>query len=228
MSITWPRSSQVLEVRPRNSSKPPPHRGTAQLSCQASLRHMDDAQIQSLVLALDTTNTLDEDSAWSKLKPLGVDVVPHLATFYPKAKRWQGRASLVFHSIRYARESEAAFKLGLEALSDKSTVVRYRACGLCAYSLRKDALPALQALLKHKDAKTVEDARAAIDAIKHQNHHYFYDRTHSGSSYWVVNDSDEREENSALFARSSATLFVALVIAGLLAVALIWTFGSVG
>jgi len=154
---------------------------------------MDEQQIHSLVVELDTTKSLDEETAWCKLKPLGVDVVRYLAAFYPMAKKWQGRASVVFHSIRYARVSEAAFELGLEALSDKATMVRYRACGLCAYSLRKDAIPALQLLLSHEDSKTAEDAAAAIDAIKHQNHHYFVDRTHSGRSFWVVNDSDRQQ-----------------------------------
>jgi hypothetical protein len=40
--------------------------------------------------------------------------------------------------------------------------------------------------------RTVEDARAAIDAIARKNHHYFVDRTHSGRSFWVVNPEDER------------------------------------
>ncbi len=151
---------------------------------------MDELKIQRLVADLDTTKSLDEEAAWSQLKPLGVDVVPHLAAFYPKAKKWQGRASLVFHATRYARESHAAFDLGIMALQDKSTVVRHRACGLCAYSLRKDALPKLQEFMTHKDPKTVEDALAAVDAIKNQNHHYFYDRAHSGRSFWVVNDYD--------------------------------------
>lgn len=152
---------------------------------------MDKQQIESLVSALDTSKAPNGEAAWSELRPLGAQVVPYLAAFYPRAKTWQGRASLVFHSVRFARESEAAFQLGLAALRDKSTVVRYRACGLCAYSLRKDAIPPLEALLKHEDRKTVEDAIAAIDAIKHKNHHYFYDRSHSGQSFWVVNDQDQ-------------------------------------
>jgi hypothetical protein len=71
-------------------------------------------------------------------------------------------------------------------------MVRYRACGLCAYSLRQEALPSLQSLLSHKDGKTVEDAVAAIEAIEQQNHHLFVDRTHSGRSFWIVNESDQQ------------------------------------
>lgn len=151
---------------------------------------MHDTEIRELVSALDTADPLAGEAAWSRLKPLGAALVPYLADFYPQARKWQGRAALVFHATRYARVSEAAFQLGLAALHDKSTVVRYRACGLCAYSLRHEALPALAALRDHKDAKTAEDARAAIDAIRRRNHHYFHDRTHSGHVFWEVNPED--------------------------------------
>jgi hypothetical protein len=97
---------------------------------------------------------------------------------------------LLFHSIRYARTSEAAFQLGVAGLRDKATLVRYRACGLLAYSLREDALPHLEELLHHPDSKSVADAKAAIDAIRQKNHHYFIDRTHSGKSFWNVNPGD--------------------------------------
>lgn len=151
---------------------------------------MSPAEFQALVKSLDTSSSLDEEAAWSQLKPLGPAVVPHLAAAFPRFKKWQGRASLVFHSIHYARKSEEAFQLGLAALSDKATVVRYRACGLLAYSLRNDALPALKPLLNHTDKKTAEDAAAAIDAIRHNNHHYFVDRNHTGRAFWQVNEGD--------------------------------------
>ena len=31
-----------------------------------------------------------------------------------------------------------------------------------------------------------------LDAIQHQNHHYFVDTQHSGRSFWVVNETDDR------------------------------------
>lgn len=152
---------------------------------------MDESRIHQLVARLDSANSADEAEAWSELKPLGEAVVPHLANFFPRARRWQQRVSLVFHAIRYARQSDAAVQLGLIALNDRSYMVRYRACGLLAYSLRADARPALQKLLTHEDARTVEDARAAVDAVSHKNHHYFVDRTHTGRSFWVVNPEDQ-------------------------------------
>ena len=51
---------------------------------------------------------------------------------------------------------------------------------LLAYSLNDDALPTLKALFAHKDTKTAEYAKAAVDAIVHRNHNYFVDRDHSG------------------------------------------------
>jgi HEAT repeat protein len=151
---------------------------------------MDASRIPGLIAAMDTTRTTDHDTAWADLRELGVDVVPHLASAFSSFRTWQGRVSLVFHSIRYARVSDAAFQLGLRGLEDKSYMVRWRACGLLAYSLRKDALAKLQPLLQHADARTREDARAAIDAIEKRNHHLYVDRDHSGRARWVVNEGD--------------------------------------
>ena len=151
---------------------------------------MDPSQVRELLRRLDTARNLDSEAAWNQLRPLGAAVVPFLAEFYPKAKKWQARAAIVFHATRYARTSDEAFRLGVKALNDRATLVRYRACGLCAYSLREDAVPSLEPLLGHSDAQTAADARAAIDAIGHRNHHYFIDRDHSGRSYWEVNPGD--------------------------------------
>jgi len=131
-----------------------------------------------------------EEGAWSELKQLGEAVVPYLAEGYGRMRRSRGRVSCVFHAIRYARTSEAAFQLGIAALKDKATLVRYRACGLLAYSLRHEAVPALRALFEHTDRRTADDARAAVDAIERRNHHYFIDRIHSGRTFWKVNADD--------------------------------------
>ncbi len=149
---------------------------------------MDDQEIASLVRRLDTHKWLEQEAAWGKLRPLGERVVPFLLEAYPTTRKWQGRVALVFYSIRYARTSEAAFRLGLAACEDKATLVRYRACGLLAYSLRDDALEPLEALLRHRDGRTAEDAAAAIDAIRWRNHHYFIDRRHTGHIFWRVGD----------------------------------------
>ena len=151
---------------------------------------MNKQEIISFVNHLDTTNSREQENAWDKLRPLRDHVVPYLLEAYPTTKKWQGRVAIVYHSIRYARSSEEAFQLGLIACQDKAMLVRYRACGLLAYSLRFDAIPHLEALFKHRERKTVEDAVAAIDAIKSQNHHYFVDPNHTGQIFWQVNDGD--------------------------------------
>ncbi len=152
-----------------------------------STARISEERIKELVSTLDSKSSLDREAAWLELKPLGIEAVPHLARAYPQFRRKEGRLECVFHSIRFARVSENAFQLGLTALNDRATLVRYRACGLLAYSLRLDAIPKLSALISHEDTLTAADARAAIDAIEHQNHHYFVDRNHSGSTFWDVN-----------------------------------------
>lgn len=149
---------------------------------------MTPAEIREHVGRLDTTSVPHELEAWEPLRDLGVAVVPYLAEAYRSFRKWQGRASLVFHAIRHARVSDDAFRLGLDALSDKSAQVRDRACGLLAYSQKAEAVAHLEPLLQHADARTVEDARAAIDAITHRNHHYFVDRNHSGRAFWQVGE----------------------------------------
>lgn len=153
---------------------------------------MDDLQVRHALEMFDTASTIAHEAAWALLRPLGVDVAPFLAEYFLRTKKAQGRVALMFHATQFARESKAAFELGLLGLNDKATLVRYRACGLCAYSLRNDAISHLERLLRHADVKTVNDARAAIDAIRHKNHHYFIDRTHSNSTFWEVNPADVR------------------------------------
>jgi hypothetical protein len=166
------------------------YRPSAVTRKEYAMQRMDDSKIRELVKNLDATSAGDQEAAWAQLRPIGVEVVPFLAEAYSSTKKAQGRVGLAFHAIRYARISQSAFELGIHALNDKATLVRYRACCICAYSLRADAIPHLKELLKHSDAKTAEDAAAAIDAIKRKNHHYFVDRSHSGMSFWIVNPED--------------------------------------
>jgi hypothetical protein len=153
---------------------------------------MEESDIRRLVAALDTDDASKAEEVWGRLKPLGPKVLPYFLEAFPKTKKWKGRVHLVFHSVRFARTHPEAFQLGILGLSDKATLVRYRACGSLAYSLRKDALPHLEKLLGHPDKKTAEDAKAAIDAIKNKNHHYFIDRGHTDRSFWEVNEGDRK------------------------------------
>jgi len=153
---------------------------------------MDPSDVRQVIRRLDTRKSLEAEEVWAELRPLGEALVSSMLEAYPAMRTWQGRAALLYHATRYARSSDDAFRLGLLALGDRSFLVRYRACGLLAYSLRADAMPELEALLAHRDPRTQADARAALDAIRCCNHHYFVDRDHSGQSFWHVNDGDTR------------------------------------
>lgn len=156
---------------------------------------MSPEEIRSRVARLDTRRGADSEAAWTELRPLREAVIPYLYEEYRRARRGELRVALVFHAIGFARTSEPAVALGLAALDDRATLVRYRACGLLAYSLRREALSKLRALLSHADQRTVADARAAIDAIEHQDHHLFVDRNHTGRVRWEVVQSDHSYES---------------------------------
>lgn len=138
----------------------------------------------------DSADPAELEAAWALLAPFGVDAVPYLADAYRSASTWQGRAAALLYATRFARDSEAAFQLGLDALADRSRTVRARACGLLAYSLRPEAEGRLRVLRNHADPATREHAQAALAAIGERNHHLFKDRRRSGLVFWIVNQSD--------------------------------------
>ena len=110
--------------------------------------------------------------------------LPYFLKFYPKARNYVTRLKFVFAAILFSRNYEDAFQLGLLALEDKATQVRYRACQLLANSYRQEAIPHLEPLLSHPDSKTAEDARFAILSLEHKNHNLFMDRSMSGGITW--------------------------------------------
>lgn len=152
---------------------------------------MEDEAIRAALKRMDTTSSRALHEAATPLRELGERAVPYFRNFVPLAKTYQCRAALLHLATRYARTNRVAFEMGLEGCDDRSSLVRYRACGLLAYSLRKEALPRLQALLDHPDAKTREDAAAAIQAIRKKSHHRYINRDGKGFVRWVVNDSDD-------------------------------------
>lgn len=145
-------------------------------------------EISMLLNQLDGSGSDAEYTAVAELKKLGDALPLLLLERYQLSKKWNQRASYLYHSIRYARDVNEAVKLGIIALGDKSKVVRYRACMLLAYSLKYEALPALeQAKAITDNEETLKDINAAIDAIEHQNSNYFVDRSHSGKVTFNVN-----------------------------------------
>jgi hypothetical protein len=139
---------------------------------------------------VDAVGWVALDKAWDELRPRSVLAMANVLESYRGARTSQARAAAVSRATRFARDSEAAFQLGLEALTDRSGAVRHRACGLLAYSLRRDAVMRLRTLLSHADPETREDARAAIAAILSRNHHLFKDREFSGQIFWIVCEAD--------------------------------------
>jgi hypothetical protein len=147
-----------------------------------------DHQIMELVKRLDTSKTLEQDEIWLEIKKREIDIPYYFLNAYPLFKKWQGRLHLVFSCIKYGRINENAFQLGILALDDKASLVRYRAAALLAYSLREDAIPYLRKNLRHKDVQTTKDSERAIKAIQQKNHHLFME---GRADRWIVNKEDE-------------------------------------
>jgi hypothetical protein len=155
--------------------------------------------VDELVAALDQKRQTDLGAAEGLLfKEHGLEaLVPGFIAAYPRIRNAAGRNSVLFWLVRFARRYPEVVALAKAALSDPAYMPRMQACGILAYSLRRDAVPPLKALLNHRDQKTRDDAAAAIDAIEHQNHHYWFDREHSGNCFWTVNPEDERPPNTS-------------------------------
>ena len=145
---------------------------------------MQDERIETLVKAFSTSRRSEIDAAWVIADSMGDDLLTLFGEAFPRIRKSEGRASIMRYVGRFSRESEVAFRMGTVAVQDRAYAVRHYGCALLAYSLRGDALQILISLLKHADRRTVEDARAAIDAIKSKNHNFFKDRDHSGKILW--------------------------------------------
>jgi hypothetical protein len=152
--------------------------------------------VDELVAALDQNRQTDLGAAESRLfREHGLEaLVPGFVAAYSRIRNAAGRNSILFWLVRFARKYTEIVELAKVALNDPAYMPRMQACGILAYSLRRDAIPHLEPLLKHRDQKTRDDAAAAIDAIQHQNHHYWFDRDHSGKFFWTVNQEDERPQ----------------------------------
>lgn len=135
-------------------------------------RHPED-----LLAALDGSGS---EAEWRAVKELRdrEDLPELLLEHYRTAKNWGTRAACIYHSIRYAQESQAAFDLGVTALNDRSKVVRYRAAMLLAVAQRPDAIPWLERMVA--SGNSMKDGQAAIAAIRDENPDRYVDRDGSG------------------------------------------------
>lgn len=149
------------------------------------------SEITALLRRFDTADEADRRQAWEQL-PAGRQKLPLLREAFATTRRMEARISMVYEATFFARVSDDALQLGVAGCRDRSKYVRDRACGVLAYSLRRDALPVLRPLLRADDQITREAAEAAVDAIKHQNHNLYWDRGGPrGQTKWVVNRGDD-------------------------------------
>jgi hypothetical protein len=153
-------------------------------SCYRLGTTMQDERTNTLVQAFDRSRTLEVAAAWTIAESMGDDLLVLLSEALPQIRKSPGRASIMRYVGKFSRTSDVAFRMGVAATLDRAYAVRHYACALLAYSLRPTALPTLSSLLTHADRRTVEDAKAAIDAIKNKNHNFFHDRDHSGKVNW--------------------------------------------
>jgi hypothetical protein len=148
-------------------------------------------RVRDVLRRFDTDDVAVRDECWKQLPPNRL-ALPLLREAFPHTRRMEARISMVYEATFFARVSEDAFQLGLLGVRDRSKHVRDRACGVLAYSLRPDALPALRPLLRADDETTRQAAEGAVDAIKHQNHHLYWDQGWpTGQTFWVVNRGDD-------------------------------------
>ncbi len=149
--------------------------------------------IEEVVAALDDRRAWVTSSNGSKLH--GEHGLCALVPLYVEAltriRNANGRIHIMFWLIPLARRDVRVVEAARERLHDRSAAVRMHACEVLAYSLRDDAIPSLKSLLDHPVAETRATAAAAIDAIRHHNHHFYLDREHKGTSFWVVNPEDD-------------------------------------
>ena len=167
-----------------------PRRATALAPLDpAATDHEEASRIRGLLQAFDSPSNDVREAAWAEL-PSG-DLTAFYLEAFAGTSRMEARITMVYDATFYARESESAFQLGLLALEDRSKYVRERGCGVLAYSLRRDALPTLRLLLRDPDPWVRENAEGAIDAIRNQNHHLYWDQDWPrGQTFWVVRPSD--------------------------------------
>jgi hypothetical protein len=152
---------------------------------------------KEVVNALDKDSNIEIDLALTALfKEHGLEeLVPVFIEAFPEIRHGLGRNAILFWLVGFARRRPEVIQLALNALNDSTYLVRMQATRTLAYALREDTIPQLEHLLTHRNKKTRDDALAAIDAIRHKNHHYFFDRKHSGKAFWIENSEDTQKSS---------------------------------
>lgn len=148
--------------------------------------------IDEVVAAYSTSRWIELSGADHRFqRSVGLKrMTPLYVQAFPRVTAWQGRKSILFWLLRRVRSDPAIVALAIRALDDRATLVRQEACGLLAFALAEEALPALRGLAARDNGPAGKDASAAIDAITARNHHLFVDRNHTGNAFWKVRPVD--------------------------------------
>jgi hypothetical protein len=107
---------------------------------------------------------------------------------YATLRRAEARSNVVYLLMDRARSEDDALELILGATADRARAVRRNAYRALAWSMRREALPALRAAREGCDERDREDVEAAIAAIVEHDHHLWVDRDRSGRSHWLGPD----------------------------------------
>ena len=110
---------------------------------------------------------------------------------FPQIKNWAGRMHIMYSLPQFARSDKQVVEVARFGLNDRSRIVRYYACQVLAYSLDRESIPFLEAILDHADEKTRGYAADAIKAITKQNHHLWMDPNETGRYFWVLRPGDD-------------------------------------
>ena len=85
----------------------------------------------------------------------GTEFPTVMRVLYQTSSKLGARAAAIYFSFSFASTSRAAREMALEALADKSGIVRYRACQLLAFGQDKSLLPQMYSARKTIAAKSL-------------------------------------------------------------------------
>ena len=125
---------------------------------------MDDEQLHKHLASLEGRSQKRVGLVLAHLEASGVDIPGLLTKRYAISRRWADRALCVSECIRYAKTNDDAWRLGIDALGDRSRSVRRIACSLLAKARRPEAIGHLEKLLSDEELES--DAQAAIAELE--------------------------------------------------------------
>lgn len=153
-----------------------------------------ETHLMQLFSQLTGADNEQEQQIWQRIKSHDAErLIPALRDYYRACRLYTIRLAVMGVAFEYAQGSAIIYQLMLEALHDRSKWVRCTACGALACLLKREAIFHLKhARRRYHDSETQASIDAAIDAIAHQNQHYFVDRAHSGKGFYYFYSKEWR------------------------------------